>query len=979
MVAGGILGGELFVDVSPNLAGFTEKLTAGLSGVTAGEGVTGFLSKGIAVAAAVGAVAVTKMALDFEDAFVRIDAASNASTEDINRWKGEVLDLAGETAQAPMELADALYFLASAGLSAGQVTDTLEASAKASAVGLGDTGDIARLTANALNAYAGTGLTAVQVTDDLVAAIKAGTAEPDEFADALGRVLPIASAAGVGFDQVTASLAALSNIGLDVSEGVTALRGLLQAIVAPGKEAGRTLAGLGISTSELRNTLEEDGLPAALDLLTEATGGNLDVLRKIIPNIRALTGELGLTGKNAEQVAKIFADVANSQGELAEAFQTTTEGPMFAFRQAAAQAQVAFIRLGEALLPVAQLVAGVLVEGLSQLGGVIGANTDLIRNLVIAFVGFKAVTFLPTLLSGVYGSLVSLAGVGLTAISNGLFSIALGLEAVGATRAASSLTNVAAALPGLASAITGIGLLAAGLAIEYNILSNSSNDLKEESAKLVDGLLDQQGSLALLRENLGLTAAEFQRWMIDVRTGSADLSGASLALTKYTQATDGVLQSILDIRTNTIGGSASLNALTGEVTLSVTAAATAYDLFADTLTNSVDLTNAEKLALAGQIQTFVALGGKLNQHKVLMLNNAIAAGKFASTTALLDDAIAKLAPTLNETGEAADGVSETFLDVFERGSQLAEGIGLSFGELQTAVNAAIVQDGGAIGENFDKLVGDITAKVRELHDNILGAVNLTNDALDGLGEGALKNPEKLLQAFNEGADATRAFGRDLTEIAKVGGKTGDALVKKLLEMGDAGVTAADTIAGSSDKMRDHLIAAFGRGETAAERVANKLTTQLAGAIKDIRSLLIGISKAWDIPINLKDHATGPLTDINRLLDEFEGTRYATVIIKQHQVPPFAAGTDDFPGVGLVGERGPELLVAPPHSRIIPNDKLRSVASSSQARGGTMVVDADIRIANWREGTGRMRGIAREEDAAEARYRRNLGRRSRDDD
>lgn len=339
--------GVVFVDVLPKMDKFASGISSQTSGLASKLGKLGL----VAGAAAAGTAAI-KMGLDFENAFVRIGALSTASSADISRWRGEVLQLSGETAEAPNELADALFFLSSAGLKAGDVMPALEASAKAAAVGLGSTADVANIVASAMNAYASSGLTAVNVTDTLVAAVKAGRAEPEAFAGALGRILPVASAAGVGFDEVTASLAALSNIGLDVNEGATAMRGLLQALVAPGTQAAEALADVGISAEQMRQVLSEGGLPAALGLLEERTGGNIDVLRKIIPNVRSLTGELGLTGENAAMVARTFRDVQDSTGELSKAWRATTEGPAFAMKKAINDVMVALTQFGAAVLPV---------------------------------------------------------------------------------------------------------------------------------------------------------------------------------------------------------------------------------------------------------------------------------------------------------------------------------------------------------------------------------------------------------------------------------------------------------------------------------------------------------------------------------------------------------------------------------------------------------------------------------------------------
>ncbi len=357
---------------------------------------------------AIGGVA-TKLALDYDAAFTRIAAVSNAASEDIARWRVEVLRLAGETARAPEELANALFFLASAGLDAEQVMPTLAASAKAAAAGLGETQDIARLVANALNAYAGSGLQASQVTDILVAAVREGSAETTEFADAMGRILPIASKAGVGFEELAASLAVLSNIGLDVNEGVTAMRGLLQALVAPGTQAAETMHQVGISADEMRRVISEQGVLGALRLLEERTAGNIDLMRRIVPNVRALTGALGITSQEAEKVDAIFGRVLASTGALDEAFGEASKSAGFRLQQSLAQLKVAGVELGQRLLPIVTDV----VRSLANLADRFAALPRPVQATIVQL-GLLVVALGPVLstvgrLTGFFGALIARA------------------------------------------------------------------------------------------------------------------------------------------------------------------------------------------------------------------------------------------------------------------------------------------------------------------------------------------------------------------------------------------------------------------------------------------------------------------------------------------------------------------------------------------------------------------------------------------
>ncbi|MPZ69730.1 MAG: phage tail tape measure protein [Actinobacteria bacterium] len=410
--------------------------------------------------------AAVKSAVDFETAFTRIDAVSNATQEQMESWKKSVLSLSGSTARAPEELADALYFLASAGLKADQIIPTLEMSAKAASIGLGQTADIARLTANVLNAYSSEGMTAARATDILIAAVKEGTAEPEEFANALGRILPVAAKAKVSFDQVAGSLAVLSNIGLDVNEGTTAMRGLLQALVAPTTQTKTALDELGISTTELRDRIEKRGVLDALRFLDKAADGNIETLRNIIPNVRALTAVFGLTEQEAQKVTDSFDAVKNSTGELDEAFGKTTKSSAFKFQQLLAKLKKLGIELGNALLPVARDIT----KSLGELADRFSNLSPEVQGTIIKVAGLAAALG-PVLY--LVGNVTKLAG-GLT----GAFK--KGALAVRGLTGAIQLMPAALNPAGAAIAVVAAGLL------QWKV---RSDDVKRAVEEMSDALL----------------------------------------------------------------------------------------------------------------------------------------------------------------------------------------------------------------------------------------------------------------------------------------------------------------------------------------------------------------------------------------------------------------------------------------------------------------------------------------------------------
>ena len=76
-------------------------------------------------------------------------------------------------------------------------------------------------------------------------------------------------AAGIGFEEIAAALAAITLKGVKTREAVTSLRALILAIVAPVGEAGEVVDALGLSL--------EDGLAGALQTIGRASEGGLRV------------------------------------------------------------------------------------------------------------------------------------------------------------------------------------------------------------------------------------------------------------------------------------------------------------------------------------------------------------------------------------------------------------------------------------------------------------------------------------------------------------------------------------------------------------------------------------------------------------------------------------------------------------------------------------------------------------------------------
>lgn len=299
-------------------------------------------------------LAAVSMGNDFERSFSVMEGLANVPAGEVEKLKDAVLSLAGETAVAPQELADALYFAASAGLDSAQSMEVLELAARASAAGMGDVTSVVGLVAGAMLSYGPDVLDAATATDILTAAIREGRADPQELAGALGRVTPIAAAMGVSFGETAGAAAYMTNIMGNTDETITALRGVLLAMLDPTKQAKDALLSIGTSADELQNVLSTQGLVAAFQLLKDkGLNPNSEAMSNLFEDNRALNGAMILLNDESGDLRSTIDAVTNSSGALGVAFGAVADDKGFKMRQAIVDVQVAMTELGEVLLPIA--------------------------------------------------------------------------------------------------------------------------------------------------------------------------------------------------------------------------------------------------------------------------------------------------------------------------------------------------------------------------------------------------------------------------------------------------------------------------------------------------------------------------------------------------------------------------------------------------------------------------------------------------
>lgn len=343
---------EIFADtkrLQTQMAGLSSKIKQMGRSI---QNVGRTLTRNISLPLGAAGVATSKFAADFETEMTKINSLVGESSGKVEAFKEQVKGMAGEVGKSPEELAEALFFVTSAGLEGSKAMDTLEASAKASAAGMGETKQVADAATSVMNAYGAANINAESAVDTLVATVREGKVQTDELAGVVGQIVPITSELNIGFDEVGGALATMTRKGLDASKAATSLRGILRGIIKPSEQGKKRLKEYGTSMEELRKIAGSQGLLPVLEKIKGEVGSNEEALTDIFPRVRGLIGVLSLVGDEASGTQQIFENVANSSGSMDRAFGAASETITQQFMEAWSGLQSSMIEIGKAVAPV---------------------------------------------------------------------------------------------------------------------------------------------------------------------------------------------------------------------------------------------------------------------------------------------------------------------------------------------------------------------------------------------------------------------------------------------------------------------------------------------------------------------------------------------------------------------------------------------------------------------------------------------------
>ena len=401
------------------------KMARGTSAV--GAGWQSLIRMAPALGAAIAAAFSIQPIFAFQDALAEVSTLVDTATFDMDSLSRAAIDQSAAFGGTAADQAKAFYQIISAGASsAAEATDILTSANKLAVGGVTDVKTAADGLTSVLNAYGSKVEGAAAVSDALFVGMRAGKTTIGELSSSLGKVAPLAAQTGVSFDELVASISALTKGGISTTEAVTGVRAILAAVAKPTKEASDMAKRLGIDFTSAG--LQSKGFAGFLEDLVKRSHGSTEALAQLFGGVEALVPAMALSGQAGRDFYDILDQMETKAGQTEIAFNKMAASPGFQAGRVWSSLQAEVLKAGNAL-------GSVLAPALKFVADNMATVFNLIKIAGAALLAY----FAPAILAGIAAGFVAVGAAGVSAMT------AIGI-AVAANPLGLIVTALAAAL-----------------------------------------------------------------------------------------------------------------------------------------------------------------------------------------------------------------------------------------------------------------------------------------------------------------------------------------------------------------------------------------------------------------------------------------------------------------------------------------------------------------------------------------------------
>lgn len=335
----------------------------------------------------------------FETSMAKVNTLANLNSSGLDQWGSQIKTIAADLGVSAADFAEGVYQAMSASVAAEDAISFTESMTKLAIGGFTDSATAVDLVTTALNSYGLEASATDHIMDDLISTQNLGKTSVNELAQAMGKVIPTASAYSVNIDNLAAAYSELTAKGIKTRIATTQLNAMFQELGDSEKAVNIALQEL---TGDTFGQFMEKGnsLGDVMKLLWDYADQDSEAFMGLWSSSQAATAAFNLAGDGGERFNELLGAMSTNAG-LAEAnFRTMADtGEMLDARMSTAVENLK-IAIGDALGPV---LDGITEKGLAFLEpftAFVEANPELVAALSGAVIGVTGLTTAVALCAG---------------------------------------------------------------------------------------------------------------------------------------------------------------------------------------------------------------------------------------------------------------------------------------------------------------------------------------------------------------------------------------------------------------------------------------------------------------------------------------------------------------------------------------------------------------------------------------------------
>ncbi|WP_411141393.1 phage tail tape measure protein [Streptomyces sp. x-80] len=306
--------GELFASLRLDDSQFRGRLataqgqfsSVGQTAASVGGGMSKWLTAPLVGVAA----AAIKTGGDFQASMNRVKAVSGAAGAQFASLEKLAKEMGSTTQYSASEAADAMGYMAMAGMKSRDITQALPGVLNLAAAGNIALADAADIATNVLSGYGLQTKDLAHLNDVLAKTFTSTNTDMKMLGESFKYVAPVASSAGLAIEETSAAIGMMGNAGIQGSEAGTALRGAIASLLKPTGDTEKILKKLGVSVVDSHGKLRP--LVSIVGQLEKAGASTADMMG--IFGVEAGPAMQALVSQGSGALKKLTKDLEHSGG-----------------------------------------------------------------------------------------------------------------------------------------------------------------------------------------------------------------------------------------------------------------------------------------------------------------------------------------------------------------------------------------------------------------------------------------------------------------------------------------------------------------------------------------------------------------------------------------------------------------------------------------------------------------------------------------